>query len=296
MRLKSRIIKSRRKPHTYSRRRKRTARGAVLRRWLYTAVVWAVIGLAGVLAWQWAFAKQKIDASPETVAALRVPHRAIGLLHTYAIRHGIPFAELFVLFCAENGFFPQKHAAYDLSGLERQYVQDFNAIKRRYNAKKLEPYVTMFEQIFDELVCFPIPDGWDDDPQTSFMYGDSWQPTRPGTDILDRENIRGRIPIVSMTDGVVQDAGYSDTRGYHIGIVTLHGTYYLYAHLDSFAPGIAPGTAVRAGQSLGSMGSSGSIKGNAALPVHLHIGISPITGFAKNRIWLNPYPLLRYIE
>jgi hypothetical protein len=238
----------------------------------------------------------KIKASHETVAALRVPHAAIGLLESYAAKHEIPFAPLFTLFCAENDFFPEKAALYDLSVLERQYVQDFHAIKRQYDAKNIAPYISMFESLFYELAAFPIPDGWEPDTEPSFMYGDSFTPSHPAADIVDRENIRGRIPVVSMTDGVVQDAGYNAQYGYHTGITTVNGTYYLYAHLDSLAPEIAPGAAVTAGQALGRMGNSGERKPSDALPVHLHISISPITGFSRNRLWVNPYPLLRYVQ
>jgi hypothetical protein len=268
---------------------------------LFRICVIAFIIFAVLLFWRALNPGLKIKASPETVAALRVPHRAVGLLEGYAAKHGIPFPELFTLFCAENDFFPIKSAVYDLSVLERQYVMDFHAIKRQYDTKSIEPYVSMFANIFNELVCFPIPYGWEPEGEVSYMYGDNWQLSHQGMDIIDRENIRSRIPVVSMTDGIVQDAGYNDVWGYHAGIVTIHGTYYLYAHLDNLAAGIAPGEPVTAGQNLGRMGDSGhqsrtNRKQNDIPTVHLHIGISPITGFTKNRLWINPYPLLRYIE
>jgi hypothetical protein len=235
-----------------------------------------------------------IKASPETVAALRVPHRAIKMLYTYSAQYEIPFAELFVLFCAENDFFPEKNVTYDLRGIEQQYVADFAAIKRKYKTKNITPYVTMFGQIFDELISFPIPGGWEEDKEISYMYGDNWHVLHRGADIIDRENVRGRIPVVSMTEGIVQDAGYSEKWGYHIGIVTQNGNYYLYAHLDSLAAGASQGAAVMAGTPLGRMGNSGESGENRT--VHLHIGISPKAGFSKNEFWINPYPLLRFID
>ena len=45
----------------------------------------------------------------------------------------------------------------------------------------------------------------------------------------------------------------------------------LGSHLEAVAPGIAPGVRVRAGQSLGRIGNSGSAR---VTPVHLHFGIS----------------------
>jgi murein DD-endopeptidase MepM/ murein hydrolase activator NlpD len=297
---KNKFFKRRIRPRLRLQRRRRGRRlsmpfnPARLKDLFYKLCVWGFILIAAVIAWRVITPGIKIKASAETVAALRVPHRAITRLEAYAVRHGIPFAELFLLFCAENNFFPEKNVNYDLSGLERQYVQDFYAIKRKYDTKSIAPYIAMFENIFDELKAFPIPAGWEADDVPSFMYGDNWHAAHQGTDIIDRENIRGRIPVVSMTDGIVQDAGYSDALGYHAGIVTVHGNYYLYAHFDSLDAGIFPGAAVFSGQSLGRMGNSGSA--GSHMPVHLHVGISPIAGFTKNRLWLNPYPLLRYIE
>jgi murein DD-endopeptidase MepM/ murein hydrolase activator NlpD len=61
------------------------------------------------------------------------------------------------------------------------------------------------------------------------------------------------------------------------------GTYYFYAHLDDFAPGLEVGSRVEAGEIIGFMGNTG----NSAYP-HLHFEIHPGGGAA-----VNPYPLLR---
>jgi murein DD-endopeptidase MepM/ murein hydrolase activator NlpD len=60
------------------------------------------------------------------------------------------------------------------------------------------------------------------------------------------------------------------------------GTYYFYAHLADFAPELAVGSRVEAGQIIGFMGNTG----NSAFP-HLHFEIHPGGGGA-----VNPYPLL----
>jgi murein DD-endopeptidase MepM/ murein hydrolase activator NlpD len=61
------------------------------------------------------------------------------------------------------------------------------------------------------------------------------------------------------------------------------GTYYFYAHLDDFAPGLEVGSRVEAGEVIGFMGNTG----NSAFP-HLHFEIHPGGGGP-----VNPYPLLR---
>ena len=62
------------------------------------------------------------------------------------------------------------------------------------------------------------------------------------------------------------------------------GTYYVYAHLSAFAPGLTKGSKVRAGQLIGFVGDTGNAgPGN----YHLHFEIHPNGGAA-----VNPLPLL----
>jgi len=270
---------------------------------LFRLSVFIVIALVIFGIWQLLRPGIRVRVSPDTVAAFRVPHRAIGMLEEYASRHNISFPHLFAVFNAENDFFPEKSAIYDLSVLEQLYVVDFYRIMRRYNARSLAPYIAMFENLFDELAVFPIPPGWYEG-EPSIMFGDSWgvehnfQGNRMhmGTAIVDRENIRGRVPIVSMTSGQVEEAGWNNQLGYFVGIITENGTYYLYAHLDSLAQGLRPGQNIAAGHPLGYMGNTGGGRGGRSFPVHVHIGISPEVDFARGRFWINPYPLLRYVE
>jgi len=270
---------------------------------LFKLSVFLVISLIAFGIWQLIRPGIRVRVSPDVVAAFRVPHRAIGLLKDYADTHNIPFAQLFAVFNAENDFFPEKSAVYDLSVLERLYVTDFYRILRRYNTRSLAPYVAMFDNLFSELETFPIPTGWYEH-EPSIMYGDSWgvehnfQGNRMhmGTAVIDRENIRGRVPVVSMTHGHVEEAGWNNQLGYFVGIITQSGTYYLYAHLDSLAQGLAAGQHISAGTRLGYMGNTGGGRGERSFPVHLHIGISPNVDFTRGRFWINPYPMLRYIE
>jgi hypothetical protein len=272
----------------------------IMKKYFFRLCVLAGLFLVCYGVWQVVRPGVRIRVNAETVAAFRVPHRAIGQLEAYAERHGISFAELFVIFNAENHFFPEKSVVHDLSVIEELYVTDFERIKKRYNARSLAPYVRMFENLFAELETFPIPGGWYE-VEPSIMYGDSWgvdhnqqgNRTQMGTAILDRENIRGRVPVVSMTSGRVEEAGWNNQLGYFVGITTINGTYYLYAHLDSIARGIQSGQMVGAGQPLGYMGNTG---GRGTFPVHLHVGTSPEADFTRGRFWINPYPLLRYME
>ena len=67
-------------------------------------------------------------------------------------------------------------------------------------------------------------------------------------------------------------------------------TVYYYAHLDAVRPGLKPGDLLRAGDAVGTVGSTGNVQGSP----HLHFGVSTIPH--PNRLAprrdLNPFPLL----
>lgn len=157
-------------------------------------------------------------------------------------------------------------------------------------------------QVKNEAVYFPVPESTlDSGLETSYV--DSWMGERTyggkrgheGTDIMAVENKRGLYPVVSITDGVISNLGWLDRGGYRIGITTGDGTYYYYAHLDSYA-NIKEGSSVKAGELLGYMGDSGygpeGTVGN--FDVHLHLGIY----FYRDgeEISVNPYHLLKFLE
>jgi len=246
----------------------------------------------------------RIRVSADTVAAFNVPHRAILPLYNYATQHGVPFPELFALFNAAHDFFPEVHSIFNTDNLE-VFVQNFNQTRRNYNARSLRPYVDMYTNLFAEIQAFPIGQGWYE-YEPSIMFGNSWgvehnfqgRAKHMGTAIIDRENIRGRVPIVSMTAGQVTDAAWCNQLGYFVGITTESGTYFLYAHLYNIAHGLVAGQHIAAGQHLGHMGNSGGGRNARSFPVHLHLAISPDVSFVGRRtqFWINPYPLLRFLE
>jgi hypothetical protein len=75
-------------------------------------------------------------------------------------------------------------------------------------------------------------------------------------------------PVVTTADGVVTRAGVSSTYGRFVEVKHAEGLTTLYAHMAAVAPGIASGTAVKAGSAVGRIGSSGTSTGP-----HLHFEI-----------------------
>jgi peptidoglycan hydrolase-like protein with peptidoglycan-binding domain len=88
--------------------------------------------------------------------------------------------------------------------------------------------------------------------------------------------------IVSPTEAVVVSVGYGSIGGNYVFTANPGGDRYYYAHLNSIAPGIVRGKALRMGDLIGYVGNTGNA--SFANP-HLHFGIyTPST--------INPYPLL----
>lgn len=118
-----------------------------------------------------------------------------------------------------------------------------------------------------------------------------------GTDIMANVNKRGIYPIVSVSDGVVENKGWLEQGGYRIGIRSESGAYFYYAHMYSYAPDLDIGDQVCAGQFLGFMGDTGysKVEGTTGnFDVHLHFGIYYMEGDEETSV--NPYYILKYLE
>jgi peptidoglycan LD-endopeptidase LytH len=113
----------------------------------------------------------------------------------------------------------------------------------------------------------------------------TWQAPRPGGREHHGQDIFARrgTPVVSATDGIVIRVGTNTLGGNTVSIVGAGGRMYYYAHLDSYAEGLAAGNQVRAGDRIGHVGNTGNARGT---PPHLHFGVYSAAGA------LNPLPLL----
>ena len=113
-------------------------------------------------------------------------------------------------------------------------------------------------------------------------------PRRPGKRQAWRRRIVPRQPAVAVVSGRVTQI-YADRPGSLSGnglkITAPDGTYFFYAHMAGLASGIGLGAPVRAGQVIGTIGSTGNAK-----ITHLHFEVHPRGGAA-----VNPYPYVRAV-
>lgn len=100
-------------------------------------------------------------------------------------------------------------------------------------------------------------------------------------------------PVLAVADGHVEKLFDSERGGLTLYQFEPGGRYaYYYAHLQGYAPGIAEGRALRRGETIGYVGSTGNA--DPAAP-HLHFAIFRL---GPERQWwegeaINPYPHLR---
>lgn len=152
-----------------------------------------------------------------------------------------------------------------------------------YNKQEFEVQSNYLRAVWEDLKYFPVPFSTVNEDAV-VTFSDSWMFTRTfggnrgheGCDVMAAVNERGRYPVISMTDGVVEKVGWLTKGGYRLGIRGPHGGYYYYAHLYDYAREFAPGDTVQAGEWLGFMGDSGysEVEGTVGnFDVHLHVGI-----------------------
>src|SRR5690606_1477273 len=129
-------------------------------------------------------------------------------------------------------------------------------------------------------LSFPVAGKGNKDAQSFWGAArDSGARSHEGVDIFAK---RG-TPVVAATDGYITRTGNSGLGGKQVwqrdGIF---GYSYYYAHLDSIIT--ADGRQVKAGDTLGLVGSTGNAEGGAS---HLHFGIYGSGGA------VDPYPFIR---
>ena len=169
---------------------------------------------------------------------------------------------------------------------------------------EFEVYRDAVETVWDELVWFPVPES-DTNDKAQVVFENSWMAERnyggkrghEGTDVMASLDESGYYPVVSITDGVIEQIGWLEKGGWRVGVRSSLGNYFYYAHRASYAREWKAGDAVEAGEVLGFMGDTGyGPEGTTGqFPVHLHLGVYVPLG-ADQELAVNPYWMLKYLE
>lgn len=168
----------------------------------------------------------------------------------------------------------------------------------KYKSQKYQQLKKYYEAIWNDLQYFPVASsdiGFENSWMESRTYGGSRY--HEGTDLFGSVTTSGYYPVISITDGIVEQKGWLPLGGYHIGIRSYSGGYFYYAHFSSYEKDFAPGDTVNAGDILGFMGNTGyGEEGTSGMfPVHLHLGIY-ITSPDGQKVSVNPYHILKCLR
>ena len=151
----------------------------------------------------------------------------------------------------------------------------------------------------------PIAEGYGYRHYDDFGAGRSFGFARKhlGNDLLGELG----TPIVAVEGGVVEAMGWNRYGGWRIGIRSFDSKrYYYYAHLQKdrpYAPGLAEGDLVQAGDLIGFMGRTGYSDRenvNNIEAVHLHFGLELVPEESRKEcnaeIWIDVYSLVRLLD
>lgn len=239
---------------------------------------------------------QELTYTPtqEKIAAFEVPVEVSERIFQEAKNNNKDVATLFATYIIQKE--KGKEDENILRNISRYRPGIFTSkkIKNMYKEAKV-----CYEQFILDLEVFPIPTDYDYAFENSWHAERTYGGTRPhyGVDVMDPKNERGIIPIVSMSQGTIENIGWNNMGGYRVGVRTKKGSYIYYAHLEKYAPKLKKGTKLEPGDLIGYMGDSGygeeGTRGE--FPVHLHIGIAT-KALGSTEAWVNPYYLLKYLE
>lgn len=233
------------------------------------------------------------DLEGDAFRALQLSQELTGQLRPLSEETSLPVGELLTVLLPFQRFRYLGSGGFLTDDLIR-----WKELLLRYNRSGFERVSGLYAAIWDDVQCMPVA-------AKGIRYENSWMFERTygglrgheGTDLMPPENLPGYYPVVSMTDGVVEQIGWLPKGGWRIGIRSPSGGYFYYAHLDSYARDFAVGETVTAGELLGRMGDTGygeqGTRGKFA--VHLHLGIYVRTEHTEE-LSVNPYWVLRYVD
>ncbi|MGN0297886.1 MAG: M23 family metallopeptidase [Lachnospiraceae bacterium] len=211
-------------------------------------------------------------------------------------------SELLTVLMVENGYVLKEK---EVKKISKNWYQIQAAQMKKYNSEAWYQIQNAYKAILEDLCYFPIPES-KNKKIVMPVFENSWgqertyggKRTHEGCDLMGMEYASGFYPIVSVSDGVIEQMGWLPQGGWRIGIRGEHGAYFYYAHLNEYALDLSVGQKIHAGQLLGYMGDTGygTVEGTSGnFPVHLHFGMYICTSRSEE-VSINPYAVLRYLQ
>lgn len=235
----------------------------------------------------------------EEFRQLSVSKDNIRQMEEFSQNTGISFADCLAVQLVAGDFVLEKPAKLS----EREFRQR-EALLEKHRKEEFGKLQESCEALFSDLVYFPVAylkGGGSGQIFYENGYGAprnyGGERTHEGIDLFGQKDESGYYPVVSVTDGVVENVGWLPLGGYRIGIRSPHGAYFYYAHLEEYGARFEKGDRVTAGELLGLMGDTGyGQEGTSGkFPVHLHFGVYLRTEHFRE-MSVNPYAILTFLE
>ncbi len=232
--------------------------------------------------------KEEFNISIENVEKLNITPKALIILKNLSNSYNIDFAELFTIYALNNGFFETKNFNVESNTIEQNYILNYDGMKSLYLPKNINNYYEMFNALFKDIKAFPVPISY----KNEYAYIDSYNSKffsnniEKGMLIFDRENVKGRLNVVVIADGIIKKI---DTKKGYIKIKSYNDVYYEYSNVTNLSEGLKENDKVLVNDVLGFIGEQN-------FQTFFKISISIKTKLKNEIIYVNPYPLLRLIE
>ena len=251
--------------------------------------------LSGYMMYKSCFIKENLVESTE-FRNLKVKEKVLKKAKKIAENKNYDFAKILTVNFLDNHYHLKRLRLKNkkIKHMEKMYIKVSNS--------EYQKIYKGFAAIFNDLKYFPVAKskssnfwiGYDNSFGADRNFNGSYK--HEGCDIMAQKNVSGYYPIISVTDGVVENIGWLPKGGYRVGIRSDNGGYFYYAHLSQYS-NIKKGDSVKAGTLLGYMGDTGygeeGTKGK--FDVHLHFGIYIATENYEE-LSVNPYYILKYLE
>lgn len=242
----------------------------------------------------------KIDV--QDIQAMRISSAELSSIAELCAEEGRDLAETLTAYCIEHRFFPEKQTPRTKEQIRADFLPRMEEINTRIGEKQRQQYFAIVEAMLGELESFPVSRAF---YRTEYTFGDTWgarsigcgAKLHEGVDIFDRENLPGRLPVVAMASGTIEAKEVGENGACKLTLRTERGNRHYYSGLYGIESAIDVGAAVSAGMTLGYIGATEGAKNPAGDdPANIHLGVWLKTDLAKEGLWVNPYPFLRYLE
>ncbi len=196
----------------------------------------------------------------------------------------IEFEKLLATYAKDNNYFAKNAYIEDYKNIgENKFIENIKFGIYNLNKENQQVY-KMIKTINSEVQSLPIEKA----DISNILAINSFDINRNnfGTLFLEKDNNFNNINIVSVTNGIVENARYNGDNGLEVIVKTDSGTKYIYANLKS--TNVKTGDVINVGEQIGVMGNTRQFSDEVVFErAKLSFYI-----LYNEEYFINPYPFL----